>query len=229
MKRFYFLFFVVFIFIIRFSLPAQKSTDTELTQLVQQIMTERNTSNELLHRYCWTSRTEIFRSNEMLNIMIEKNQFSPDGQVVQKLLNEQSAKMPKAFLIKEIAENEKENIQKFLFGLRDFLKKYSMQETVQIRRFIAGATWQVVDSTHEFRFTGRNVEEPGDELVWNVEDLHFSTARIEVRTTFEGEEVHFTGTFNRLNDGLNYMAYAEARIPSRNLTIQIQNFDFTRE
>jgi hypothetical protein len=229
MNKLYQFFVVVFLFTSSCLLQAQTSTDAELSQLVQQIMNTMKMSNELLPGYTWTSRTEIFRSNEMLNIMIERNQYNPEGQVVQKLLNEQSAKMPKAFLVKEIAESEKENMEKFLFGLRDFLKKYSLQETAQIKHFIASSTWQVVDSTHEFIFSGRNVEQPGDELIWNVEDRHYSTARIEVRTTFEGEEVYFTGTFTRLSDGLNYLAYAEARIPSKNLVVQVQNFDYRKE
>ena len=91
--------------------------------------------------------------------MIEKNQFGPDGKVFQKILNEQGAKMPKAFIIHEIAEEEKENMEKFLFGLRDYLKKYTLPDADQVRRFIEAAAWQVIDSTHEFIFTGKNVED----------------------------------------------------------------------
>jgi hypothetical protein len=202
---------------------------TEVSELVKQIITSRENSNNLLSKYCWTSRTEILKSKEILNIMIEKNQYDMQGQLVQKILNEQSAKMPKAFLIREIAESEKENIEKFLFGLRDFLKKYSLQETAQVKRFIATATWQVVDSTHEFIFNGRNIEEDGDHMMWIVDDMHYSTARIEVTTKFQEDIVHFTGTFVRLKDGLNYLAYAEAIIPSRNITLQLQNYDYMRE
>ncbi|MCX6306897.1 MAG: hypothetical protein NT040_18175 [Bacteroidetes bacterium] len=42
----------------------------------------------------------------------------PFGQLVEKILNEQGAKMSKAFLIKEIAETEEEKLEKFLFGMR---------------------------------------------------------------------------------------------------------------
>jgi hypothetical protein len=120
-------------------------------------------------------------------------------------------------------------MEKFLYGLRDFLKKYSLQGTDQVKRFIAAATWQVVDSTHEFVFTGRNVEEDGDQMTWMVEDIHYSTCRLEVHTIFQGDAVHFTGTFTRLKDGLNYLAYAEAHIPAKNITLQIQNYDYIQE
>ncbi len=210
------------------NLTAQNK-DTELSILVDQILLERKTSINLLPKYSWTSRTEILKSREILNIMIEKNQYDQQGNLIQKVLNEQGAKMPTAFLIKEIAETEKENMEKFLYGLRDFLKKYSLQGTDQVKRFIAAATWQVVDSTHEFVFTGRNVEEDGDQMTWMVEDIHYSTCRLEVHTIFHGDAVHFTGTFTRLRDGLNYLAYAEAHIPAKNITLQIQNYDYMME
>ncbi|MCK9420982.1 MAG: hypothetical protein M0Q38_00095 [Bacteroidales bacterium] len=222
--------FFVMIFGVQFAqnLKAQNK-DAEISELVNQILMSRKTSSELLTKYSWTSRTEILKSKEILNIMIEKNQYDQQGQLVHKVINEQGAKMPKAFLIREIAESEKENIEKFLYGLRDFLKKYFLQETAQITRFISAATWQVVDSTHEFVFTGRNVEEEGDQMTWMVEDINYCTSRIEVHTTFLGDVVHFTGTFTRLRDGLNYMAYAEAYIPSKNITLQLQNYDYILE
>jgi hypothetical protein len=222
--------FFVLIFGAQFgqNLTAQNK-DTEVSELVNQIFMARKTSNDLLPKYTWTSRIEILKSKEILNILIKKNQFDQQGKLVQKILNEQGAKMPTAFLIKEIAETEKENMEKFLYGLRDFLKKYTLLETDQVKRFIAAAAWHVVDSTHEFVFTGKNVEEEGDQLAWWIEDIHYSTARIEVHTTFEGDVVHFTGMFTRLRDGLNYLAYAEAQIPARNITIQIQNYDYILE
>jgi len=207
------------------NLEAQ-NLNAETSEIVKQILLARTTSNNLLPKYSWTSRTEILKSKEVLNIMIEKNMYDQQGQLVQKVLNEQGAKMPTAFLIRNIAESEKENMEKFLFGLRDFLKKYSLQETNQVQRFIETASWQVVDSTHEFIFTGRNVEEAGDQMIWMVEDINYSTSRIEVQTTFEGDLIHFTAAFNRLRNGLNYMAYAEAHIPAKNITLQIQNYDY---
>jgi hypothetical protein len=48
-------------------------------------------------------------------------------------------------------------------------------------------------------------------------------------TTFEGDEIHFTATFITLRNGLTYMGYAEMLIPAKNMTLQIQNYDYTPE
>jgi hypothetical protein len=202
---------------------------SETDEIAKQIILSRDISNGLAPKYVWTSRTEILKSKEILNIMIEKNQYDQKGQLLQKVLNEQGAKMPSFFLVKEIAESEKETMEKFLFGLRDFLKKYSLQESEQVRRFLSGATWKVIDSIPEFVFTGRNVEEEGDLLTWMVDGKSFSTSRIEVNTTFENDLIKFTASFIRLKSGLNYMAYAEANIPAKNITLLIHNYDYMQE
>ena len=228
MRRGILFFLTIFGLFFSRNLTAQ-TKEAEVTELVSQIIQARKACNDLLPKYCWTSRTEVFKSKEILNIMIEKNEYNQQGELVHKVLNEQGAKMPRAFLIREIAENEKENMENFLYGLRDFLKKYTLQETAQVKRFIEAAVWQVVDSTHEFVFTGRNIEEKGDLMTWWVEDIHYCTSRIEVNTRFREDAVKFTGTFIRLSNGLNYMAYGEAHIPSRNITLQVQNYDYQKE
>jgi hypothetical protein len=206
-----------------------QTANPEITEIVKQILQSRTISNELAIKYTWTSRTEILKSKEILNIMIEKNQYDQKGQLIQKVLNEQGAKMPTSFLIKEIAESEKENMEKFLFGLRDFLKKYSLQQSEQVQHFISGATWKVIDSIQEFVFTGKNIEEEGDQLIWTVDGQTFSTSRIEVNTIFEKEPIKFSASFNRLKNGLNYLTYAEAIIPEKNITLLIHNYDYLLE
>jgi len=53
-------------------------------------------------------------------------------------------------------------------------------------------------------------------------------ARIQVNSTFQGDPVQLTATFNTLPSGLNYMAYAEATVPNKQLSVQVQNFNYTR-
>jgi hypothetical protein len=205
------------------TLKAQNK-DTEISDLTNKIFNAREINTNLVPKYTWTSRTEILKSKEILNILIEKNHYDQQNHLLQKVLNEQSARMPTVFLIKEIAETEKENMEKFLYGLRDFLKKYSLEDINLVKKFISTASWKVADSTHEFVFTGKNVEVSGDQMIWMVEDINYSTSRIEVNTVFEGAVIHFAASFIRLKDGLNYLAYAEAHIPSKNITLQIQNY-----
>lgn len=228
MKRYFFLFLMTSLIYPGLCVQAQNK-ETEISGIVIKILDARAASNELMHKHSWTSRTEVLKSREVLNIMIEKNQYDQQGHIKRTLLNEQGAKMPTTFLIRDIAESEKKNMEKLLYGLRDFLKKYNLPDMTQVKNFISAASWQVDESSKEFVFTGSNVAEDGDQLTWRVEDSNFSTTKIEVHAKFQGNAVIFTGTFTRLKSGLNYMAYAEAHIPAKKITLQLQNYDYIQE
>jgi hypothetical protein len=196
-------------------------------EISEKVIVARKTSDALRPKYAWISRTEVVKGKEVLNILIEKNQVGPDGKILSKILNEQGAKMPTAFLIKDIAEEEKANIEKFLFGLRDFLKNYALPDTNKLVRFLEEMPFQKADSAKEYVFTGKNVILAEDQLTWWIDEILYTTSRTRVITTFEGDVVHFTATFVTLRSGLNYMAYADVLIPARNITLQIQNYDYT--
>jgi len=40
--------------------------------------------------------------------------------------------------------------------------------------------------------------------------------------------VSLTATFKTLPSGLNHVAYAEVTVPTRQISIQVQNFDYDR-
>ena len=60
------------------SLSAQRK-EIEISALAKQILSAKKVSNEIQLKYSWTSRTEILKSTEILNVMIEKNQFDQQG------------------------------------------------------------------------------------------------------------------------------------------------------
>lgn len=198
-------------------------------EIVTEVLNARRLSNSLAPQYTWFSRTEVMRKKEVLNILIEKLEYGHDGQLIRKTINEQGAKMPTAFLIRNIAEEEKMSIEKFLYGLHDFLLKYSMKEEERVTRFIETSGWQIANDRKEVVFTGENVVEQGDRLTWWVDLSNFSSSKIEVTTVFEGDKITFTATFATLKGGLNYIAFAEALIPEKNLTLQVQYYDYNPE
>jgi hypothetical protein len=209
-------------------IQAQNISSNE-EQIIKNIIDTRLKSDGLARKYTWTMRTEVLKQSEVLNILIEKAQYDQNGNVISKTINEQGEKMPTGFLIKKIAENEKESLEKFLYGMRDFLHQYSLPESEAVTKFITGASWTMQDSDKEILFTRSDVIIPGDKLNWFVNVSGYSTSRIEVSTKFEGDEVNFTAVFVTLPNGLNYMSYAEALVPAKNITLQIQKYDYMPE
>jgi hypothetical protein len=76
--------------------------------------------------------------------------------------------------------------------------------------------------------TGHSVVVPGDTFsVW-TDAATRQTRRVQVSTVFQGDAVNVTATFNTLPSRLTYMAYAEATVPSKQLSVQVQNFNYNR-
>ncbi len=76
--------------------------------------------------------------------------------------------------------------------------------------------------------SGSNVVQPGDSLTLWVNAMTHHVARIQANTLFQGDPVQLNATLTTLPSGLNYMAYAEATVPNKQLSVQVQNFNYTR-
>jgi len=119
-------------------------------------------------------------------------------------------------------------MEQYLTGLRGLLDQYTLPTTGKVLDFMMSAKPMGPDAAGLFSITGGNVVLPGDSLtIWvNVWTRH--VARIQVNSSFQGDPVQLTATFNTLPSGLNYMAYAEATVPNKQLSVQVQNFNYTR-
>ena len=143
-------------------------------------------------------------------------------------MNDQSAPLPRGFLRRAIAENERQKLEQYLTGLRGLLDQYTLPTTGKILDFMTTARTMGPDANGLLQMTGQNVVMPGDSLTIWVNAATRHVARIQVNSIFQGDPVQLDATFNTLPSGLNYVAYAEATAPNKQLSVQIQNFDYTR-
>jgi hypothetical protein len=80
-----------------------------------------------------------------------------------------------------------------------------------------------------FKLTGYNVVAPGDNLTIWVNPVTKHLQQLQVSTTFQGDTVQLTATFQTLPViGLNYAAFAEATVPAKQLSVQVQNYNYVR-
>jgi len=68
--------------------------------------------------------------------------------------------------------------------------------------------------------TGQNVLYPGDGLTLWTDARTRQTRRVQVTTVFQGNEVDLTAIFKTLKSGLTYMAFGEAIVPAKELSVQ---------
>jgi len=206
---------------------AQSQLATQANMAVQ--ITEARKANALLmHQYTWNQRTELLENGEIKDNRIEMVNYGPAGQLQRSLLNDQSAPLPRGFLRRDIAEQKKQEMEQYLTGLRTLLDQYTLPTAGKVLDFMNQAVTTGPDASGLIVMTGNNVIVPADSLsVW-TQAATKQTRKIQANTFYQGNVVQLTATFNTLPSGLNYMAYAEVTIPGKQMSIQVQNFDYNR-
>ena len=206
---------------------AQTALSADANRAVQ-ITEARQRNAALMHQYTWTSRTEILDQGQVKDTRLELAHYTPFGQLQRSLLNDQSAPLPRGFLRRAIAENERKKMEEYLTGLRGLLEQYTLPTTGKILDFMTTARTMGPDTNGLLQMTGQNVVMPGDSLTIWVNAATRHVARIQVNTTFQGDPTQLDATFSTLPSGLNYVAYAEATVPNKQLSVQVQSFNYTR-
>ncbi len=206
---------------------AQATLATKANMAV--MITEARKANGLLmHQYTWNSRTELLEEGQIKDNRIELVNYGPDGQLQRSLLNDSSAPLPRGFLRRGIAEQKKKEMEEYLTGLRSLLDQYTLSTVGKVLDFMNQAVTTGPDASGLIEMTGTNVVVPGDNFsIWtHVTTRH--TRKVQANTLYQGNVVELTATFHTLASGLNYVAYAEVTIPAKQMSIQVQNFNYQR-
>lgn len=202
--------------------------------LAVRISEARRHNAELMHHYTWDTRTEIIVKGEVKDTRIEQVQYGMNGQLQHNLLNDKPAgdsapPLPLGFLIKAVAAQDKEELQKFLKGLKNLVQEYTLPTTGKILDFLSSATPTGPDANGLHMLSGFNVVQPGDHLSMWINPWTRHLQRVKVSTTFQGAAVDITANFQTLHSsGLNYMAFAEAKVPTKQLDVKVQNYNYAR-
>jgi len=208
------------------TVPSQ--TAPSLTEMAVRVTEARKANATLMRQYSWTSRTEVIDQGQVKDTRIDAVNYGPDGRLQRSIMNDQSAPLPFGFLRRRIAEYERTKVEEYLTGLRGLLEQYSLPTAGKVQDFMNKATASGPDANGLFEMTGRNVVFPDDTFSLWVDPRTRHAQKIQVSTTFEGDPVNLTATFKTLPTGLNHVAYAEVTVPAKQISVQVQNFDYNR-
>jgi hypothetical protein len=207
--------------------PAQTATGAN-AGMAAQLAKARAANAALMKQYTWNSRVEVLDQGVVKDLRIELVNYGPSGQLQRNILNDQSAPLPFGFLRRKIAEHERAKVEEYLVGLRSLLEQYTLPSEGKMLAFMNQAATSGPDVNGLFEMTGQNVVYPGDALsVW-FDARTRQTRRIQVTTIFQGDQVDLTATFKTLKSGLTYMSFGEAIVPAKQMSVQVQNFDYNR-
>ena len=209
------------------TVPAQ-SPPPAVTDVTVRITEARKANAALMRQYSWTSRTEVIDQGQVKDLRIDTVNYGPDGQLQRSTMNDQSAPLPMGFLRRRIAEIERQKVEQYLGGLRSLLEQYTLPTAGNVQDFMNRAKATGPDASGLFEMTGQNVVSQGDTFTLFVDPATRHPRKVQVSTTFQGDPVSLTATFKTLPTGLNHVAYAEVTVPAKQLSVQVQNFDYNR-
>jgi hypothetical protein len=160
-------------------------------------------------------------------VLITDVSYGQNGLQIRKVISNQEAPLPSTIIIHQIAEDQKAKIVAFMNDLRIFLEKYALDNDSIRHSFFLKANITPPDARGQILVTGSNVLTKGDKLKWWIDTRSYTITNATISTTFKGVEAEFSGTYYLL-PGLNYMSQATIRVPSKNMVIKLQFYDFIK-
>ncbi|MBL9147857.1 MAG: hypothetical protein JNM94_04115 [Phycisphaerae bacterium] len=221
---------VSFFVVIALAASIAFATQVPNENLANAILAARQKNAALMQQYNWNSRTEIDENGKMQDIRIELVSYLPNGELQRSLLNDQQGAMPGLFLRKAIEENQRKQVEEMVQGLGRLVEQYTLPTPGKMISYLVQAQVQPVTTaagTTVLQIIGSGVVVPGDTFTMTFNGTTLQPTNIQINTTFNGNAVVVNGSFMTNRAGLNFLQYATAEVPSKNVAVMIHNFDYT--
>lgn len=212
-----------------FACPVTSVAQVPNEGIANMVIQARQKNSAQLKQYSWTSRIELTQNGMVQDTRIYQVSYGPDGAQQQTLLNDQSAQLPMGFLRRAIAENQRQQTEQYIADLRALVDQYTLPSVGAVINFISQTNIQggkAPDGSPILQMTGNNVISAGDTFYLAVSATTFQTRRVQISTTYQGDQVTVTATFTTLPSGLTYPQYVDVEVPDKQLSLLVQNYDY---
>ena len=200
---------------------AQGQQDQKFTQAMKQ-------NAMALRQYTWKSQTQIRKEGDVKGTKLFMNRYAADGTVVQLLLEESSAKLPKFGIRGMVARKKKEEATELIEALQRFAKSYGELPPAKMQEFMTKATVTLETRAPQplLRLEGANVLQPSNSMVVWLDANTRRQRRIEINSSFDAKPVRIVTEFRDLLNGPTYMARSVLDYPAEGLTLTVENFEY---
>ena len=181
-----------------------------------------------LRQYTWKSQTQIRKEGEVKSTKVFMNRYAPDGTVVQILLEESSAKLPKFGIRGMVAKKKKAEATELIEALQRFAKSYGELPPAKMQEFMTRATVTLETRSPQplLRLEAADVLQPGDSMVVWLDANTRRQRRIEINSSFDAKPVRIVTEFKDLANGPTYMVRSVLDYPHEELTLTVENFEY---
>jgi hypothetical protein len=181
-----------------------------------------------LQQYTWKSQTQIRKDGDVKATKLYSNRYAADGTVVQLLLQEESAKLPKFGIRGMVAKKKKAEAQELIEALQRLAKSYAELPPAKMQEFMktAKATLDTNGPEPLLRLDSSSVLQPGDSMTVWLDANTRRQRRVEINSTFDQKPVRIVTELRDLPNGPTYVARSVVDYPREELTLTLENFDY---
>ena len=197
-------------------------------QQEQKLASSMKQNQVALQQYTWKSQTQIRKDGEIKVTKLFSSRYSANGEIVQLLIEEQSAKLPKFGIRGMVAKKKKEEAMQLIDSLQRFAKLYAELPPAKMQEFMKTAKVTLETSTPRplLRMEAANVLQTGDSMVVWLDANTRRQRRIEINSNFDAKPVRIVTEFKDIPDGPTYVARSTVDYPEEELTLTIENFAY---
>jgi hypothetical protein len=181
-----------------------------------------------LQQYTWKSQTQIRKEGEVKATKLYSSRYAADGTVVQLLIEEHSASLPKFGIRGMVAKKKKEDAQQLIEALQRLAKSYGELPPAKMQEFMktAKSTLETNAPQPLLRLESAGVLQPGDSMIVWIDANTRRQRRVEINSTFDEKSVRIVTEFRDLPNGPTYVARSVVDYPREELTLTMENFDY---
>jgi len=181
-----------------------------------------------LRQYTWKSQTQIRKEGDVKATKLYSSRYAADGTVVQLLLREESASLPKFGIRGMVAKKKKEEAQKLIEELQQLAKSYGELPPAKMQEFMKTANVTLERNAPQplLRLESTNVLQPGDSMTIWIDANTRRQRRVEINSSLDEKPVRIVTEFRDLPNGPTYMARSVVDYPREELTLTLENFDY---
>ena len=113
--------------------------------------------------------------------------------------------------------------------LGTLLEQYSLPSPGHILDYLNAATIAPGEEPGTIRIVGKNVIQKGDKLTMWADSANKQLKKTKVETRLEEDMVYLNTDHARTDDGLNYVARTIVRVPSKQVEMIVENFNYDKQ
>jgi hypothetical protein len=178
----------------------------------------RAADDEALHGYTWSTRLELFRGGQLVDQMISRQSWLPNGRLQRHITNDTAAGLPPDFTGKAAD---------YLADLRDRLEMYRPTAGA-LMNFLTATGTSGPDASGALVASGKNVVVPKDAVTLWLDPVTKRPRRMLVTTTFRDDPIQVKASFAALPGGPSYMEFVQIDIPDEHTEVLVQNYNYAK-